>query len=80
MKRAIALGVLSILAVTTTLAQDTSAPAQPGQNRRASRNDPHIVPPRATPNLQPPNAPALPYHSWRSTPISVRSGKFSSRC
>ena len=75
MKPFIALGILSILVVTTALAQDTPAPAQPGQNRRASRNDPHIVPPRATPNLQPPNAPALPYH-FVTQPAPMPGQKF----
>jgi hypothetical protein len=76
MKKLFAVSVLSILVgLTATLAQDAPAPAQPGQNRRASRNDPHIVPPRATPNLQPPNAPPLPYH-FVTQPAPMPGQKF----
>ena len=76
MKKLFAVSVLSTLVgLTAVTAQDTPAPAQPGQNRRASRNDPHIVPPRATPNLQPPKAPQLPYH-FVTQPAPMPGQKF----
>src|SRR5205085_4493508 len=63
MKTLSTFSILSILVgVTAALAQDAPSAPQRGQNRGAGRSDPHIVAPRATPGLHPPDAPALPYH------------------
>jgi DNA-binding beta-propeller fold protein YncE len=71
-----ALTVLSIVvAVTAVLAQDAPGPRQAGQNPPAGRSDPHIVPPRATPDLHPPDAPALPYH-FVTPPAPMPGQKF----
>ncbi len=77
MKHSSAIGVLTVLlGATIALAQD--APAQPQQGQtRSSRSDPHIVPPRATPDLRPPDAPPLPYH-FVSPPAPMPGQKFGS--
>ena len=76
MKTLFAFSVLSILVgVTAAVTQDAPSRAQPGQDRPAGRSDPHIVPPRATPGLRPPGAPALPYH-FVSQPAPMPGQKF----
>ena len=75
MKKLFTLSFLSILAVIAAQAQDAPTPAQPGQNRPSGRSDPHIVAPRATPGLHPPDAPALPYH-FVAQPAPMPGQKF----
>src|SRR5205085_12250051 len=75
MKRS-AFSVLSMfVAVTAVLAQDGPSARQAAQNRPAGRSDPHIVPPRATPDLHPPSAPTLPYH-FVTQPAPMPGQKF----
>jgi DNA-binding beta-propeller fold protein YncE len=77
MRKLVTCGVVSILAgMAVVLAQDAPAPPQGGQTR-TSRSDPHIVPPRATPDLRPPDAPPLPYH-FVTPPAPMPGQKFGS--
>ena len=77
MRKLLTCGVVSILVgLAAVLAQDAPAPPQRGEPR-ASRSDPHIVPPRATPNLRPPDAPPLPYH-FVTPPAPMPGQKFGS--
>jgi len=73
MKRCFTFVLAATLGLTAVLAQDAQTPAQSG---RASRRDPHIVPPRAI-NQQPPNAPPLPYH-YVTPPAPMPGQKFGS--
>ena len=68
-----------LMGVSVALGQDASSGTQPGRGRQGNqapgRSDPHIVPPRATPDLHPPNAPALPYY-FVAQPAPMPGQKF----
>ena len=76
MRRASFTVLLILVGVTAALAQDAQTPAQPGENRRAGRRDPHIVSPRPTPGLRAPDASPLPYH-FVSQPAPMPGQKFA---
>jgi DNA-binding beta-propeller fold protein YncE len=57
--------LLALAGTSAALAQDDTDAASQRRGRQGvppGRSDPHIVSPRATPGVHPPDAPALPYH------------------
>jgi len=63
MKKSVALALLLIAAAAPALAQDLA------------NGNPHIVTPRPTPGLHPPDAPLLPYH-FVARPVAPNGEKF----
>ena len=73
-KRAtIFLALILTLCGSAAFAQDEQA--APRRGGRQAQTNPHIVSPSATPNLQPPNAPQLPYH-FVDGPVAPNGEKF----